>query len=242
MKYTLNLTIVFFLSLFSATGQSINGKITYLATSKYAESFYKKKVKKNKKEIKSNILKLYKNSKDVYSILEFNENRSLYYVVDKMEINNDNVNYTHILAGSEKKFYTNNNLMIYQNNTLDCFLLGECFLIENKIPKWELKNEAKKIQGFECYRAVIKNPINNKISVEVWYTPEIPYQYGVMNYFGLPGVILEINRNTFSMTAIKIELNPLEKIKIEEPKNAKKITEKEFKELTKKAMPEFYKN
>lgn len=44
------------------------------------------------------------------------------------------------------------------------------------------------------------------------------------------------------MTAIKIELNPLEKIKIEEPKNAKKITEKEFKELTKKAMPEFYKN
>jgi GLPGLI family protein len=118
------------------------------------------------------------------------------------------------MAGGEKNYYTYNSIIKYKNETLDCYLLGECFLIENNLPKWNLKQETKKTQGFLCYRAIIRNSRTNKITLEAWYTPKRPYQYGVMNYYGLPGVILEINRNTFTITATKIELNPLEKIKI----------------------------
>lgn len=101
----------------------------------------------------------------------------------------------------------------------------------------EFKTGHKKIQGFLCYKAILKNPRNGKIILEAWYTPKIPYQYGVLNYYGLPGLILEINKNTFTITATKIELNPLEKIKIEEPKGFKKLSYKEFKELLKKNSP-----
>lgn len=127
----------------------------------------------------------------------------------------------------------------YTSNTLDCYSLGECFLIENDLPKWELKQDTKTIQGFLCYKAILKNSKTGKQNLEAWYAPKIPYQYGVMNYYGLPGLILEINKNTFLMTAVKIELNPIENIIVKEPKNVKKLTQKEFKKLTRKAMPGF---
>jgi GLPGLI family protein len=156
--------------------------------------------------------------------------------------NRENINLTHMMAGGENKYYTHNSVMGYSNNILDCYLLGECFLIEKDLPRWELKQETKTIQGFLCYKAILKNPRTGKQNLEAWYTPKIPYQYGVMNYFGLPGLILEINKNTFSITATKIELNPIKKIVIEKPsKKIKKLTQKEFKALTKKSMPGFYK-
>lgn len=101
----------------------------------------------------------------------------------------------------------------------------------------EFKTGHKKNPRILCYKAILNNPRNNKIILEAWYTPKIPYQYGVMNYYGLPGLILEINKNTFTITATKIELNPLEKIKIEEPKGFKKLSYKEFKEILKKNSP-----
>ena len=85
------------------------------------------------------------------------------------------------------------------------------------------------------------NPRTGKKNIEAWYAPKIPYSYGIMNYYGLPGVILEINRNTLTITAVKIELNPINKIIIKEPKKIKKLSRKEFDVLKRKSFSEFYK-
>lgn len=234
--------IVFFLiNSHSILSQTVEGKIIYIASTKKALEFGTGSNKNNLK-IENQVNEIYKNANDVTTILNFNEELSEYYVKDKLGIGNEqDINITHIMAGSEKTFYTFNSTMNYTNNTLDCYLLGECFLIENTLPKWILKQETKMIQGFLCYLAVLINPGNGKQSLEAWYTPKLPYQYGVMEYYGLPGVILELNRNTITITAIKIELNPIEGIEIIVPKNIKKLTQKDFKDLTRKSMPEFYK-
>jgi GLPGLI family protein len=237
--YIITLMICFSSAFFA---QKIEGKITYIASTKKALDYRNNNNGDGNLKIKNDVNEIYKKAKDVEVILNFNEKLSEYYVVDKLEVGNvENINITHIMAGSEKKYYTSNSFSGYVSNTLDCYILGECFLIENTLPKWELLQDTKDIGGFLCYRAILKNPKTGKPNLEAWYTPTIPYQYGVVDYYGLPGIILEINKNTFSIIAIKIELNPKEKIKIDEPKKVEKLTQKQFRTMTRKALPDFYK-
>jgi GLPGLI family protein len=231
MKKTLFLLLCF--SVLKINCQKIEGRITYIASSKKAVAFIKNKNRKTK------VSDIYKNAKDIKIKLEFNENTSIYKPIGKMSTANvKSINLTQIMAGGESEYYTSNSFNGYVNKKLDCYLLGECFLIENEQPKWELKQETKKIQGFLCYKAILRNLKTNKVNLEVWYAPKIPYQYGIMHYYGLPGIILELNKNTFSITATKIELNPLKKIIIKEPfKKIKTLSSEEFKRLLRKNSP-----
>lgn len=245
-KKKVSFLIFMFLNIVIFHSQNIEGKITYAVSAKTALSYIEKKQSKkdnkNKKEIKSSIKALYKNAIDTEAILKFNKSSSEYFNLEKMNLSNKEVfNYTYIMAGGTSKYYTSNSTKGYVSETLDCELFGDCFLIENLQPKWELKNETKNIGGFLCYKAILKNKRNGKFFLEAWFTPKIPYQYGIMNYYGLPGVILEINRNTIRITAIKIELNPNEKITIDKPKNIKKLTSEEFDKLKRKSFSELYK-
>lgn len=56
---------------------------------------------------------------------------------------------------------------------------------------WTVSNESKKIAGYTAYKAVYEH---DKYTLTAWYAPSLPYSYGPTKYFGLPGLILEINR------------------------------------------------
>jgi GLPGLI family protein len=214
--------------------QKIQGRVTYIASTREIEG-----VSKNQKKELNQLLK---NAKDVTCVLSFNSELSLYEVEEQMDIKDDkSLNIMYIFAGSSHKYYTYNHLMDFKNKQLNCSLLGECFLVQNKVPKWILTQETKQIQGFNCYKAILKNEKTNKIKLEAWYTPKIPYQYGIMDYYGLPGLILEINRNTYRFIAKKIELNPIEGVFIEKPSTKiKELTKEEFMKLVRKSSPEFF--
>ncbi|MGC1206266.1 MAG: GLPGLI family protein [Flavobacteriaceae bacterium] len=72
---------------------------------------------------------------------------------------------------------------------------------------------------------------NDMIAIEAWYTPMIPVSQGPGDYWGLPGLILEVNINNTTLLCSKIVMNPEEKIKIEAPDKGKKVTKKEYKEI-----------
>jgi Protein of unknown function (Porph_ging). len=205
-----HIIFLFFLSFFLfSKAQILEGRVTYLATMKHALE-YSKKNKTEEKQIKKGLNKLYKNTKDVKLVLEFNKKQSCYKLIEKLDFaNEENFNLTEYMSGGKFEYFTYNNVMKYTNYTLDCALLGDCFLIENDFPKWELKQETKKIGGFLCYKAVLRNPKTSKINLEIWYAPEIPYSYGIMNYYGLPGLILELNKKTISVTAINNRAKPI---------------------------------
>lgn len=76
-------------------------------------------------------------------------------------------------------------------------------------------------------------------NVEAWYSPQIPVSHGPLEYWGLPGLILEVSAGNTTILCSKITLNPEEKIEIEAPKKGKEITKKDYKETIVEKMQEF---
>lgn len=62
---------------------------------------------------------------------------------------------------------------------------------------------------------------------------------GPESYWGLPGLILEVNDGKTVILCSKIVLNPKEKTEIKAPTKGKVISQKEFDETVLKKMQEF---
>jgi len=142
---------------------------------------------------------------------------------------------------------------------------GKEFLVSDSLRKWDwqLINETKKIGNYTCYKAIAVIPVTkeemenyekmkNKKSegktqlftpsepkdrtITVWYTPEIPVSHGPGEYWGLPGLIMEVNDAKTVILCSKIVLNPKDKVVIKMPKKGKKVTKKEYEALIEKQM------
>ncbi|WP_298317834.1 GLPGLI family protein [uncultured Aquimarina sp.] len=80
--------------------------------------------------------------------------------------------------------------------------------------------------------------IPKEIEVTAWYTPEIPVNQGPGAYWGLPGLILEVQEGRTTLLCNKIVLNAEEKEEIKPPTKGKDVTQTEFDEITKKKVEE----
>jgi GLPGLI family protein len=78
--------------------------------------------------------------------------------------------------------------------------------------------------------------------VEAWYSPQIPVSHGPLEYWGLPGLILEVSAGNTTMLCSKIIMNPSEKTEIEAPGRGKEVTKKEYQETITNKMREFRDN
>lgn len=77
------------------------------------------------------------------------------------------------------------------------------------------------------------------ITITAWYTPEIPVNQGPEGYWGLPGLILEVNDGKTVILCSKVVLNTKDKVEIKAPKNGKEISQKEYDDTVVKKMEEF---
>lgn len=77
-----------------------------------------------------------------------------------------------------------------------------------------------------------------EVTITAWYTPEIPVSQGPEGYWGLPGLILEVNDGKTTILCSKIVLNPKEKAEIKAPNNGKEVSQKEYDEIVIKKMEE----
>ncbi len=82
----------------------------------------------------------------------------------------------------------------------------------------------------------------NMTQVEAWYTPQIPVGHGPLDYWGLPGLILEVSAGNTTMLCSKIIMNPEEKIEIEAPKKGKVVNKMEYQKTISEKMQEFRNN
>lgn len=124
--------------------------------------------------------------------------------------------------------------------------MGKEFLILDALePKeWKLSPETKKIGNYLAQKATYTQVVEgisfspdmaemenvrDTLEVTVWYTPEIPVAHGPEDYFGLPGLILEVHNGGRAYYCEKIELNPSQNpIEIRVPKGGKVVTSREF--------------
>lgn len=141
-------------------------------------------------------------------------------------------------------------------------IFGKEFLIVEPLekPDWKLVNETKKIGDYNCFKAELTVQVTEKQKEEyeeflkkeetkpslfkmeepkdktivAWYTPEVPVSFGPKNYWGLPGLILEINEEDSIILCSKVSMSTKEKSKIKVPNTGEKVTQKKFDEIQKK--------
>ncbi|RZK11002.1 MAG: GLPGLI family protein [Flavobacterium sp.] len=80
--------------------------------------------------------------------------------------------------------------------------------------------------------------IPKEILITAWYAPEIPINQGPENYWGLPGLILEVSDGKTVILCSKVVMNAKEKAEIKAPKAGKVVTQKEYDDIVLKKMEE----
>ena len=133
-------------------------------------------------------------------------------------------------------------------------MMGKEYLIKDKAEpfEWELSEETKKIGNYTAQKASFTKIVDSRqfstgmtemenvkdtIQVTVWFTPEIPVSHGPEYYFGLPGLILEVQNQGRTLICEKIELNPsAEPVVIERPSKGKEMTQAEFRVVEEEGM------
>ncbi|WP_412476424.1 GLPGLI family protein [Flavobacterium sp. TBRC 19031] len=192
-------------------------------------------------------------------ILTFNKNESIYTEEQQLESNdNPGARMMSSVMGTYGKHYKNIKDKRYISNKE---FFGKEFLIKDTLPnlKWKIGTETKKIGDYNCYKATTiitisatdvrnaKFPVPNnreeksivseshqtpkETTITAWYCLDIPISQGPENYWGLPGLILEINDGKTTILCTKLVLNNNEKLEIIPAKNGKSVTQKEFDEI-----------
>ena len=102
------------------------------------------------------------------------------------------------------------------------------------------KEEGKKEEVVKEKKTSFMDEIDlpKEITITAWYTPEIPLSQGPEAYWGLPGLILEINDGKTTVLCSKIVMNTKEKAEIKEPSKGKEVSQKEYDDIVVKKMEE----
>lgn len=74
--------------------------------------------------------------------------------------------------------------------------------------------------------------------VTAWYTPQIPVSAGPAEYWGLPGLILELNAGRTTMLCTEIVINPEESVAIKEPTKGTEVGRDEYNKIMKEKAEE----
>lgn len=182
--------------------------------------------------------------------LAFNTNESIYKEVPKLDAPRAASS-----SGIEIKI-SGMSGVLYKNVLTASFvhkteIMDKEFLIQDSLqnPRWKLEKETKNIGEYLCFKAILTDTIQNStfndVSMEyeeedkernttAWYTLQIPVKHGPGNYWGLPGLVLEINDGEQTILCSKIVLNPKDGVSIEAPEKGKKVTQAEFDEIQEK--------
>jgi len=138
-------------------------------------------------------------------------------------------------------------------------MMGKEYLIKDKAEpfEWVLSEETKKVGNYTAQKASFTKIVDSKrfstgmtemenvkdtLQVTVWFTPEIPVSHGPEYYYGLPGLILEVQNQGRTLICEKIELNPsADPVVIERPSKGKQMTQAEFQVVEEEGMKQMMK-
>ncbi|MBD0832960.1 GLPGLI family protein [Aestuariibaculum sediminum] len=196
-------------------------------------------------ERQKRIVERMKNMLDKSYTLMFNQTESMYRQVENESSEGNRWRgMMNSFNNGPKYKNTKENLLVQDQE-----FFGKQFLIKDELPKleWKMTNESKKIGDYICLKATAKRMMPNigfesfrrnsegeepkemkEVEVEAWYTLQLPVNMGPGDYWGLPGLILEITEENKTLYCNKIVMNPPEGIDLEKPSKGKEITREEF--------------
>lgn len=211
-------------------------------------------------EMQQRMMEMLKKQFEKTFVLSFNKEASIYKEEESLSAPQPSgMQVVMFDSGGADVLYKNTKENRFTNQN-DVF--GKVFLIKDKLEflEWKLSGEKKNIGEYECFKATItgerevrdsgisfngdkdldesENVRMEPYTITAWYSPEIPVNNGPGRYFGLPGLILEVNDGQETVICSKIVINPKDKLNIIEPKKGKEVTQLEFDEILQKKMEE----
>ena len=108
----------------------------------------------------------------------------------------------------------------------------------NMRAKDDKKDDKKEVKKEQSTNFMEDFEMPKEVLITAWYTPEIPVNQGPEGYWGLPGLILEVNDGKTIILCSKVVMNTKEKAEIKAPKVGKVVTQKEYDEIVTAKMKE----
>ena len=263
-KYILNFHFVFIS--FGLNAQDFQGKADYFSKrvlNKKTEKIESDEKRETNPEFEKAWQEALKKSTNKKYLLTFNKAECLYavqQVLEKPEIPSSGMVISVSFSGEGKKYLN----LKDKKSIVEDEIFGKEFLIVEPLekPDWKLVDETKKIGDYNCFKAELIVRVSEKQRKEyedflkkeavrpslfkmdepkdkvitAWYSPEIPVSFGPNNYWGLPGLILEINEEDNIILCSKVTLSNKEKSTIKVPNTGKKVSQIQFDEIEKKKM------
>ncbi|WP_338356472.1 GLPGLI family protein [Yeosuana marina] len=261
MNFIIKVIIISALTLFSTnvSAQNFKGEATYKTKRKVDIQLDSTQVNS---EMHQKMLEMLKKQFEKTFILSFNKEESLYKEEEKLgEPQTGNVQMVFVSTDASDILYRNLKEKRYTSKNE---VFGKIFLIKDSLPKldWTLEQETKNIGEYTCFKATMKHmvpvvtggfsinddkdlnaneneePQMEEVTITAWYTPQIPINNGPAKYYGLPGLILEVNDGTETIVCSKLVLNPEDKVDIVEPRKGKVVNQEDFESIVEKRMQE----
>ena len=203
------------------------------------------------------IEEMMKNQLEKTYTLTFDKTASIYKEEEKLDQsagNHGGMRFMMMGGGISGNYYKNTQTKIAAKENE---FSGKNFLIKDDLITydWKMEQETKMIGENLCFKAttVVERPVRDTnfrfgrrnsneeekeeepkkdvmelVIVTAWYTLDIPVSHGPSDYWGLPGLILEISDDNIQILCTKIVMNPKEKTEIAEPTKGKVVTQKEY--------------
>jgi GLPGLI family protein len=173
-----------------------------------------------------------KNAADQMYVLSFKEGKSSFLKAEKLNAAKDK--YEETVSKLASVMFTNDDNYYYDFVNRYAIIETNGALVKEAVKdvNWEITSENKIISGILCYKASIQLEYlarDNKIksnNIVAWFAPSLPYSYGPKDFYGLPGLIVQLTENKTTYLASTIELNDIE-ISIDFPKG-KTVSKEEF--------------
>ena len=188
-------------------------------------------------ELKEHFEEINKTLAEIEFKLFFSNTKSVFSVVEKLYSTSKDAAQSALMVVGGSRVYYNDNAKKEKITQTD--FANKLFNIQRPYDeyKWTITSETKIISGYKCYKATCEvrdyDRRREKETVsypEVWFAPELPYQYGPRGLDGLPGLVLEGRFSTgINFYASKIEFAIKDSsVLIERPAKGKFVTPEEF--------------
>ena len=246
---------------FQSEAQEFQGKAYYFSKSRMDLGRWGARLSEaQKKQVASRM----KNRLEKTYVLTFNKTESFFKEDEKLDAMSGATDSwgKNFAQGDQYKNVRDNQLVQSQE------FYGKRFLVKDNLYSipWNLGKETKKIGQYLCFKATASVPTNElswydfswgdlgnsnsestvtevkMTTIEAWYTLQIPVSSGPAEYWGLPGLILEVNSGNTTILCSKIILNPKEVISIVAPDKGKEITKADYQATVKEKMVEMRDN
>ncbi len=248
----------------SSFSQAFQGQAVYQSKTSFSIKLDSTKISPERQKRIKEMMKM--RSEKTYN-LTFNKTASIYKEQVKLAQPGMQTRFRFMGSGANNIYYKNTKQKIYANQTElfgKNFLVKDTLQKLN----WKLGKESKMIGNYLCFKATAQKKIsepairfrrssrgaktNNKnksenkpndstaktVLVTAWYTPQIPISQGPKDFWGLPGLILEVGYDKTILLCTKIVLNSKDKKNITIPTKGKEVSQTEYNKIIVKKMKE----